>query len=209
MQIKTAFDVYDYYVLSELKKKHGSFQANWTFAPPELAFRFAKTEFGENIFPLINIFYSEDPKLVSDMSNVANFYLDLDASMTDELVHFNGMTVRISFQVDLFTNNKEEANLFFQDYFKFHAKNFMEFKMDDLGIPESTKKYEVIFEELADNSNLDQMFEQTMYFRHSYVFHLNVLMMDVKTPFELESIDVTVYNSQIDDAAILYQESGV
>jgi hypothetical protein len=195
MKINTTLELYDFYIVSEIQKKHQAFNANWMFAPPmkEIGFRYAQDTFGKHkMFPLYFIFRN-DPA-VETKDNTSKVLYNLRNTL-DEGRTLNIITVYLQYQVDFYSNNMFEMNMMNVDYFKFKRGPFVEFDFSEVSV-NYKNTHEVIFENIESNHVIEEMFEQGRYFHYIYRFNLMVPIFDVNIEVPVDKIVLGVYNNQ-------------
>jgi len=202
MEITNCIDLYDIYITEKISEKFTSVENKFLFSPTELCFSFAVEEFGENFFPLCNVWRVDIPKTTNDNTSLVNYNLNIQFN-EDNIV--NHLLLDFSYQIDYFSEDMREINKTIIDYYKFRSLPYINIDLSDLEFIIKDEfgnpyKYtaEVQFGDPQENNNVDQMFESGRYFRCSFPITTRLLIFDVKEKFKYDKINIKlgVYNKE-------------
>lgn len=197
MIINTSLEIADSQIITKLKERFASIPtANWNFAPPDLAFRFAADKFGDTILPLYNVFRIGAPQNADERYNIGGFTLPYRVGRDTTLNVFKSF---IKYQVDFYTNSLYDINQSVMDFYRFKKQRELTFSFDDFGLPGETYPSQVFFEDPEDASGIDddKLYSEGRYFRYTYVITLDFPLFDINKEVVAESIVIDMYEHRV------------
>ncbi|MGE5863222.1 MAG: hypothetical protein ACM31H_05565 [Nitrososphaerales archaeon] len=196
--IKTCLELYDFSLISELKKKFVSvLNTKWVFAPPDLHFRNAKEELGRDIFPMFGIWRPDPPLRFSQITDVSNYRNELPLSDEFVMEYINKL---LTYQIDFYSTSMYDMNQMIMDTFKWEREPYLEFDFTELNLnlTEPFKLLITLEEPTSNDDAVREMYEKGRYFRYTIIFHMLALLFEVKEAFVLETIEFqTIYDNTI------------
>jgi hypothetical protein len=205
MKVETPLELYDYYVVNELKKKHNSFNANWIFAPAqqEIGFRYAAEAFGKNkIFPIFFVFRGE-PAKSHENTSAAKYAVMFNL---DDKRAISTISTMITYQIDFYSNTMFDMNKFNLDFFRFQKSRFIEFDFSDIGV-NYKNQHETMFEDIEANHTTEDMFNVGRYFHYVYRINLVVPLFDVSVEVPIDKITIGVYTQTLNPETLVTKVS--
>jgi len=202
MLVTNCLDLYDIKITEELQKKFtGIENTNWQYFPTDLEtiFTKAKSNLGDSIFPLYNVFRLGVADRQEGITSIQNYRRDYILS-DEKSINYLNCTLR--YQIDFFSSKMKYMNLSNIDWYKFQTDAELEFDFQnvglDLGVDANGNqcKYSVqtIFEDIADNSDLGGIFNLGRFYRYTYTILCEVLIFNIVDNFTYDTIVFNIYN---------------
>lgn len=196
IRINTILELYDLYILEEIKKKHYFDKLkNYLYAPPEketgwrlLKENLAKTKtLEDSIMPALFIF-RYNPPIPADENYSPSKYA---------FVHENLriVDVYLEYTISFYSDNMYDMNEFVMTYYEFQRDRKVYFDFTEYGL-EYKQYVEVMFEDLSYSNTIEQMYDVGLYFRYDYTFKILCPLFIIKQPIYIDRIVLSIYNNE-------------
>lgn len=205
MKANNAMEIYDFYVIRELQKKLNLVpNANFIFAPPELALRLAYEEFGEIIFPLYSIFRSDPVERATDGS-YATFRIPYILNQEKSI---NQVLVQLKYSIDFWGKTMFDMNKANKNYLNFQKDKSLLFNFSEIGLPELSDdvSVEINLDKIVSNHGIENAFNIGRYFRWSYGLNLIGLELDINQEVEFNEVVFGLYSDNFNTKNLEFEE---
>lgn len=157
---------------------------NYMYYPIDHVFRAAKDKYGDKFMPLCSVYRSKPPVWDGDKWNMGRADTErtirTDADTGDVLMELD---VRMEYQIDLFSDDQDIINAFDVSYLWWLKNPYLPITFAPLAkepsgtepeVENQERQARVYLEEPADNTGLGDIFDAGRFFRHTYVFEIEV-----------------------------------
>jgi hypothetical protein len=207
IKLKNALDVYDLFVVQELKKKFPSVDIDnrWVYIPADLSLSYASEKFGQKLFPMYSVFRSTPPvkNVAGSLAAFRNAYnLSPDKSIYQLLVD-------LTYHIEFWSRSMFDMNQSVMDWYRFEKDATLSFDFSKIGLPELNEKMPTILtmESPADNSSISDIYNIGRYYRYTYSFTMTCLIFDVICEIPLKEIVLGLYDMTPDEVNKLFEET--
>lgn len=194
MTFNTPLEIYDTYIIDELKKKHDKItNLKWFYGPPsrEIGFKLAQDKLAvKKLLPIIFVF-RDTPANKTDADTSVMKYARSQQIENDRTI--NVINVKLTYQIDLLSTNMFDMNKFNLEFFNFQKNRNVEFDFSELGL-DFKNQYEVMFEEIEAENSIDEMFEIGRYYRYTYRISLMLPLFELSEAITCNKVIMSVYN---------------